>query len=105
MFQSVYFVPFTLFLGFRIFLVFSSVAGMKSAYYKRDFPIEIAQFETRCVFDVNCKQSLTRHSESGTKRPKPTTLKNDAFAVVNHKSFGHSEVLVWFRDGTIRGGH
>ena len=23
----------------------------------------------------------------------------------NDKSFGHSEVLMWFRDGTIRGGH
>ena len=39
--------------------------------------------------------------ESGTKRPKLTTPKNDAF----HKSFGYSEVLIWFGDGTIRGGH
>ena len=46
--------------------------------------------------------------ESGTKRPKPTTPKNDTFAMVllpNHKSFSYSEVLIWFRDGTIRGGH
>ena len=47
--------------------------------------------------------------ESGTKRPKPITLKNDAFAIwcylPNHKSFGYSEVFVWFVDATIRGGH
>ena len=44
---------------------------------------------------------------SGTKRPKPTTPKNDAFAwyyLPNYKSFGYSEALIWFRDGTIRGG-
>ena len=23
----------------------------------------------------------------------------------NHKSFGYSEVLIWFRDGTFGGGH
>ena len=23
----------------------------------------------------------------------------------NHNKFGYSEVLIWFKDGTIRGGH
>ena len=38
-------------------------------------------------------------------RPLPI---NDAFAMVlspNHKHFGYFEVLMWFRDGAIRGGH
>ena len=46
--------------------------------------------------------------ESGTKRPKPTTPKQDAFAMVLSAEpyrFGYSEVLIWFKDGTIRGGH
>ena len=45
--------------------------------------------------------------ESGTKRTKPITPKNDAFAMVlsAKQNFGYSEVLIWFRDGTIRGGH
>ena len=44
--------------------------------------------------------------ESGTKRSKLTTPKGDVFAMVpNHESFGYSEALIWFRDGTIRGGH
>jgi hypothetical protein len=50
--------------------------------------------------------------QSGTKRPKLTTPKNDAFVIVlspNHKSFGYSEVFIWFRDqlrdGAFRGGH
>ena len=36
--------------------------------------------------------------QSGAKRPKLTTLPN-------HKSFGYSEVLIWFRDGAFKGGH
>jgi hypothetical protein len=42
--------------------------------------------------------------QSGTKRPKLTTPKNDAFAICylpNHKSFRYSEMLIWFRDGTF----
>jgi hypothetical protein len=48
--------------------------------------------------------------QSCTKRPKPTALKNDAFPHIvlylpNHKSFGYSELLIWFRDGAFRDGH
>ena len=47
--------------------------------------------------------------ESGTKRPKLTTPKYGAFAMVlsaeQHKLAGYCEVLIWFRDSTIRGGH
>jgi hypothetical protein len=47
--------------------------------------------------------------QSGAERPKLTTLKNDALAIVlylpNHKCFDYSEVLIWFRDGAFRGGH
>ena len=46
--------------------------------------------------------------ECGTKRPKPkrpkTTLSPWRY-LPNHKSFGYSEVLIWFRDATIRGSH
>ena len=41
--------------------------------------------------------------ESGTKRPKPTLL--PWCYLPNHNRFGYCEVLIWFRDGTIRGGH
>ena len=43
--------------------------------------------------------------ESGTKRPKLTTPKYGAFAMVSNISFGYCEVLIWFRDSTTRGGH
>ena len=47
--------------------------------------------------------------ESETKCLKPTTSKNDAFVMAlsaePYKSFCYSEVLIWFRDGTIRVGH
>ena len=46
--------------------------------------------------------------QSGTKRPKPTTPKNDAFDIVlstKPYKFGYSEVLIWFRDGALRGVH
>ena len=39
--------------------------------------------------------------QSGAKRPKLITPKNDALG----KSFGYSEVLIWLRDGALRGGH
>ena len=41
--------------------------------------------------------------QSGTKRPKLTTPKNDAFAMVlpKHRSYGYSEVLIWFRDNVF----
>ena len=38
-----------------------------------------------------------------TQIPK-TTLLSWCY-LPNHKSFGYSEVLIWFRDGTVRGGH
>ena len=44
--------------------------------------------------------------QSGTKRPKLTTPKTTLSPwcyLPNHKSFGYSEVLIWFSDGTILG--
>ena len=42
--------------------------------------------------------------ESGTKRPKLTTPKYGAFAMVllpSNISFGYCEVLIWFRDSLL----
>ena len=49
------------------------------------------------------KMVMLLELESGTKRPKPTTPKNDALPMVlsaepGHKSFGYSEVLIRLRD-------
>ena len=33
------------------------------------------------------------------------TQKRRSRHLPNHKSFGYSEVLIWFRDGAFRGGH
>ena len=46
--------------------------------------------------------------ESGTKRPKLTTPKYDAFVILylpNHKRFGLPEVLIWLRVVAFRDGH
>ena len=38
-------------------------------------------------------------------RPHPKTTLSPWCYLPNHKSFGYSEVLIWFKDGTIRGSH
>ena len=46
--------------------------------------------------------------ESGTKRPKlphPNMVLSPWCYLPRNISFGYCEVLIWFRDSTIRGGH
>ena len=51
----------------------------------------------------NAARTRIRDETSGNRPYLKMTLSPWCY-LPNHKSFGHSEVLMWFRDGTIRGG-
>ena len=54
--------------------------------------------------DGNAAQSRIRDETSENGHTLKTKL-SSWYYLPNHKSFGYSEVLVWFRDGTIRRVH
>ena len=54
--------------------------------------------------DGNAARTRIRDKTSETNHTQKRRFRNGGY-LPNHKSFGYSEVLIWFRDGTIRGGH
>ena len=53
--------------------------------------------------DINAARARIRDETSETDH-----IQKRSFGMVlsaNHKKFGYSEVLIWFGDGTITGGH
>ena len=53
----------------------------------------------------NAAQTRIQDETSETDHTQKRRFRHGAICRTMHKSFGYSEVLIWFRDGTIRGGH
>ena len=54
--------------------------------------------------DGNAARTRIRDETSETDNTQKRRFCHAWCYLKNHKSFGYSEVFIWFRDGTIRGG-